>query len=116
MNTAYLGNHSQRLTHLTELREGEMYVIGRGKDAFIAFVMPGKEKTKRDEDSYTFKKITVYEARLKSCGQEIDAEQIKTADVQVDEFLDVEVMGVFSPTRGSQLRKTIEQKLGVLSV
>ena len=112
MNIKYLGNHSQRISNIRDLRAGEIYVIGRGRDAFIAFVMPAKSRLV--EDSYNLTKIPVYEARLKSCGQEIDTEQVRTDNVHVDEFLDVEVMGIFSPTRGSKLRSTIEQKLGVL--
>ncbi|HJX50825.1 MAG TPA: hypothetical protein VJ438_05170 [Candidatus Nanoarchaeia archaeon] len=111
MNIKYLGNHAKRISHIRELTEGEMYVVGRGRDAFIAFVMPEEKKINRiREDSYTFVQIPVYEASLKHCGQEIESEQVDIDDVHIDEFLDVELMGVFRPTPGSKLRKTIEEK------
>jgi len=114
MNIKYLGNHAERISHLTELREGEIYVVGRGRDAFIAFVMPRNgQRDKISPGSYTFSKIPIYEARLKSCGKEIDSEKTMTDDVHVDEFLDVEVMGVFRPTQESKLRKIIEERLGL---
>jgi len=112
MNIKYLGNHAERISHLTEMREGEIYVVGRGKDAFIGFVMPSQSVARLSEEDLYLQNILVYEARLRNCGTEIEEERVvKEKLLHITDFIDVQHMGVFRPTQVSKLRKTIAEKL-----
>jgi len=118
-NIEYLGNHAERLNNISNLQEGRLYVVGRGYAGFVAFVMPEEHQIDRkgygpeDSDkSITINGIDLYEARLEHKGHDLKDERIQlNSSILVDEFMDFPEMGVFEPTRGTELRKTIERGL-----
>ncbi|RLG12604.1 hypothetical protein DRN73_01965 [Candidatus Pacearchaeota archaeon] len=113
MNIEYLGNHSERIKDLSQIQEREIYVVGRGKDAFIGFRTP-EEMEKPQGGTLILYHIDLYEARLRDNGEEIASEKVKRdSELPLDNFLDVEVMGLFKPRQESRLRKIIEEKLGI---
>lgn len=114
-NIKYLGNHAERLRSLSELLEGEIYVVGRGTDAFKAFRMPNRDHIRGNyPESFLIKDISIYEAQLRECGKEIEDDRVQEgSEVHLDNFIDIPYTGVFRPTQGSKLMEVIVEKLGV---
>lgn len=113
MNIQYLGNHAERLKDISQINTpGEIYVVGRDKDAFIAFRLPyDDKKILKSDDELIVKNIKAYEAVLDNTGNEIMDERTRDSQIVIDGFIDIEHMGVFRPTKGSRLRKILEEKL-----
>ncbi len=119
INVEYLDNHAERLKSISDLHEGELYVVGRDIDAFLAFRMPRKDQIDRkgykEDDpnrSITINGIDRYEAILRGEGHELEEERVQeNSSLHLDEFMDFKHMGVFRPTEKSRLRKTIEEGL-----
>jgi hypothetical protein len=129
MNIQYLGNHAERLTDLEQLNtQGEIYVVGRSRDAFIAFRLPQKERVKRkfitlktsgeedrvECDEMIISGVQIYEAILYPDGSEIqEGYEKRNRGLVIDKPMDIHHMGVFRPTEGSKLRKILEEKLPI---
>lgn len=112
VNIKYLGNHAKRLASVSELKEGELYVIGRGADAFFGFRMPPEEEVTRGEDDVYMQDIKTYVATLRECGKEIESEKTDEERLlHITDFVDADILGIFNPSEGSRLRKVLEDNL-----
>ena len=112
-NAEYLGNHAIQLSGVSDLRYGQFYAVGRGKYAFLGFRMPGKDQVDRKgrDDAITLSGIAIYEASLDDDGKLVDQRVQRNSSLHLDDFLDVQHLGVFEPTENSELRDTIQRGL-----
>jgi len=112
MITEYLGNHAEQIKDISEIKQSELYVVGRGAIHFKGFRIPRGDKNIKiiNGERIELYDINVYEVELSEDGKSIVSEKTARCEKLVmDNVLDIKHMGVFRPSEGSRLRKTLEE-------
>ena len=107
----YLLENGERITDPSQLVPGEIYAVGYGVQGFKGFVMPEKERLiENDFEELELRDIEVYSLASKCPGDKPGKEYV---DIDFG-YITMECLGVIKPYEGSEIRKNIEEGLGVV--
>ena len=104
----YLLENGERITNPSQLVEGEIYAIGSGKEGYRGFVM---RKDKLGVDNFGDPELRIMTYHVPS---RVDKGEIEISKIVFDPIT-MKYLGVISVNRGSEMRKSIEEGLGIVS-
>ena len=106
----YLIENGERITDSSQLVPGEIYAVGSGKEGYRGFLMPGKEELKEDGfGDMGLRKISTYHV-----PSNIDKGEVETTNLSFDPII-MGCLGVIRPYEGSEMRRSIEEGLEIVS-
>jgi len=102
----YLVENGEQIKDFSQLKPGEFYALGWGKDGYKAFEMPSSSKTQRNNGSLTLRDIIIYQKPCKNS----DAERVR-GTIQLDELIHLELTGLVELNQDNEMRKNIKKGL-----